>query len=228
MVENIFTIVAALVLALFTLLTAAFGKSLNKDENGFYRIVMVVLAIGSVWGAFCLSYPTRHMDDLKYYGENAWWAVLWVLLSKAILDVVFDDKKIKLGDTLEVIGICALIGAVGTKAKDIATPGYQPDLQSASVWLAFIGYACLLFLVFSGIVKQRKQAAITKQCNESRQFPQMVVPPMACVANAKHMREAHPQHVNTPTGNQHNTTSGPFVITDAQPPASGPNLKKNL
>jgi fatty acid desaturase len=222
-VENIFTIVAALVLAIFALLTAVFGKSLDKDETSLYRLVMVVLTVGSVWGAFCLSYPERHMDDLKYYGENAWWVVFWVVLAKAVLDFVSDGRKIKLGHILEVIGICALTGSVGTKAKDLTTAGAQPDLQAANIWLAIIGYACLLFLVFSGITKQRKQAAVTKQCNESRQFPQMVVPPMACVNNAKHMREAHPQHANTP-----GTTSGPFVITDAASPAPGPDLKKKL
>lgn len=173
---EIFTIVAALVLAAFALVTAVFGSSLEEDNNGFYRLVMVILTVGSVWGAFCLSYPERHMHDLEGYSKNAWLAVLFVILSKAVLDYVFDDQKIQFNDILEVLGLCALIGAVGTKAKEITTPGDQPDLHAANIWLAIIGYICLLALVVMGTFKHRRTVALSVNAVRQGQMPAPTTP----------------------------------------------------
>ncbi len=147
------TIVAASVLGLFALLIGLFGNSLDEDENDFYRGIMFAVAAGAGWIVFCLSHPAGHMEDLRYIGDHTALAIFFVLIAKAVFDILFEGMKAQLRDVLEVVGICALIGSVGMKAREVAAHGAQPNLHAANIWLMIAGYLCLLALIIGSVLK---------------------------------------------------------------------------
>lgn len=192
--ENFYTVTAALVLAAFAGITGFYGTTVDEDDydSGFYKYIMVVVAIASLWTAWSLSYPERHMDFLKQIAENAELYVLLVVLAKGLLSYVMMGSRPRFNDLVEVVGICALMGSVGTKAKEITTTGAQPDLHAANIWLAIIGYICLLALVVMGTFKHRRTVALSVNAVRQGQMPapattQQPAPPTASPDLKKHL-----------------------------------------
>lgn len=192
-------LIISVLLAITAGTLALFGtNTIDRDDRDFFRLVLVLVAITAGWSFFCLSNPAQHHTDLVNIANNIWYGVILVALAKGVFEIL-DGGKFSIHDVTEVATLCAMLGAIGTRASELTKSGTHPDLHSANVLLTVSSFIFLLAFIVTILMelKSKKDAAIAAQLAEERAQERrdaasaVQAPSAACTTDADHWLQQH-------------------------------------
>lgn len=193
------TFATLIVAGLLTVLAGCLTAYYLKEDGIFGALWTFFFAGNAANAAYQLSMADTTVKSL----DNTASALMSGFFLMLFLRFLFGSVEFTPKDALENLTMLIMVGAISTKAKELVQTGPQPMLHNVNALLVTLSFVLLVGLTIVYIQAYRaKQSAEA----ESRRVT-------ANVAQAPVITQP---------------VSGPFVITDAQPPASGANLKKNL